>query len=99
MEFSSDIKTFLTNYQRESGLIDWYYRYFTAGSGQKILFEVFAIANSREDAPEKRTFHEKYTLKAREYGYDDKYYLVLADTKNEKIFVAVWVRDWYCACR
>ena len=47
---------------------------------------MFAIANSREDAPEKRTFHEKYTLKAREYGYDDKYYLVLADAKDEKIF-------------
>ena len=42
------------------------------------------IANSREDAPEKRTFHEKFTLKSREYKYGDKYYLVLADANDEK---------------
>ena len=34
--------------------------------------------------PEKRTFHEKFTLKSREYKYGDKYYLVLADANDEK---------------
>ncbi len=35
-------------------------------------------------APEKRTFHEKFTLKSREYKYGDRYYLVLADANDEK---------------
>ena len=52
--------------------------------GEKISFDVPIVANSREDAPEKRTFHEKFTLKSREYKYGDKYYLVLADANNEK---------------
>ena len=50
----------------------------------RISFDVPIVANSREDAPEKRTFHEKFTLKSREYKYGDKYYLVLADANNEK---------------
>ena len=58
--------------------------YFTAEDGEKISFDVPIVANSREDAPEKRTFHEKFTLKSREYKYGDKYYLVLADAKDEK---------------
>lgn len=58
--------------------------YFTTEDGEKISFDVPIVANSREDAPEKRTFHEKFTLKSREYKYGDKYYLVLADANNEK---------------
>ena len=58
--------------------------YFTTEEGEKISFDVPIVANSREDAPEKRTFHEKFTLKSREYKYGDKYYLVLADANNEK---------------
>ena len=58
--------------------------YFTTEDGEKISFDVPIIANSREDAPEKRTFHEKFTLKSREYKYGDKYYMVLADANDEK---------------
>lgn len=58
--------------------------YFTTENGEKISFDVPIVANSREDAPEKRTFHEKFTLKSREYKYEDKYYLVLADANDEK---------------
>ena len=61
-----------------------YLAYFTTEDGEKISFDVPMIANSREDAPEKRTFHEKFTLKSREYKYGDKYYLVLADANDEK---------------
>lgn len=58
--------------------------YFATEDGEKISFDVPIAANSREDAPEKRTFHEKFTLKTREYKYGDKYYLVLADANDEK---------------
>lgn len=58
--------------------------YFTTEGGEKISFDVPILANSREDAPEKRTFHEKFTLKSREYRCEDKYYLVLADANDEK---------------
>ena len=58
--------------------------YFTTEDGEKISFDVPIVANSREDAPEKRTFREKFTLKSREYKYGDKYYLVLADANDEK---------------
>ena len=58
--------------------------YFTDEAGEKISFDVPIVANSRDDAPEKRTFHEKFTLKSREYKYGDKYYLVLADVNDEK---------------
>lgn len=58
--------------------------YFTTEDGEKISFDVPIVANIREDAPEKRTFHEKFTLKSREYKYGDKYYLVLADANDEK---------------
>ena len=58
--------------------------YFTTKEGEKISFDVPIVANSREEAPEKRTFHEKFTLKSREYKYGDKYYLVLADANDEK---------------
>ena len=58
--------------------------YFTTEDGEKISFDVPIMANSREEAPEKRTFHEKFTLKSREYKYGDKYYLVLADANDEK---------------
>ena len=58
--------------------------YFTTEDGEKISFDVPIVANSREDAPEKRTFHEKFTLKSREYKYGNKYYLVLADANDEK---------------
>lgn len=42
--------------------------YFTMEDGEKISFDVPMIANSREDAPEKRTFHEKFILKSRGFG-------------------------------
>lgn len=58
--------------------------YFSTEDGEKISFDVPIVANSREDAPEKRTFHEKFTLKTREYKHGDKYYLVLADANDEK---------------
>lgn len=58
--------------------------YFTTEDGEKISFDVPIVANIREDAPENRTFHEKFTLKSREYKYGDKYYLVLADANDEK---------------
>ena len=58
--------------------------YFATESGEKISFDVPLAANSREDAPEKRAFHEKFTLKSREYKYGDKYYLHLVDSNDEK---------------
>ena len=58
--------------------------YFMTEDGEKISFDVPIVANSRDEAPEKRTFHEKFTLKSREYKYGDKYYLVLADANAEK---------------
>ena len=58
--------------------------YFTTEDGEKISFDVPILANIREDDPEKRTFHEKFTLKSREYKYGDKYYLILADANDEK---------------
>ena len=58
--------------------------YFTTEDGEKISFDVPIVANSKEDAPEKRIFHEKFTLKSREYKYGDKYYLVLANANDEK---------------
>ena len=58
--------------------------YFATESGEKISFDVPITANSREDAPEKRTFHEKFTLKTREYKYADKYYLHLVDANDDK---------------
>ena len=60
--------------------------YFTTEDGEKISFDVPIVANSREDAPEKRTFHEKFTLKSREYKYGDKYYLVLADAMMRRMY-------------
>ncbi len=58
--------------------------YFATESGEKISFDVPLVANGREDAPEKRTYHEKFTLKSREYKYGDKYYLHLADANDDK---------------
>jgi uncharacterized protein (TIGR02687 family) len=58
--------------------------YFTTESGEKISFDVPIMANSRDDAPEKRTFREKFTLKSREYKSGEKYYLVLADANDDK---------------
>lgn len=58
--------------------------YFTTESGEKISYEVPIAANSREDAPERRTFHEKFIFKTREYKHGEKYYLVLADANDEK---------------
>jgi hypothetical protein len=58
--------------------------YFMSESGEKISYDVPIVANSRDDAPEKRAFREKFTLKSREYKSGDKYYLVLADANDEK---------------
>ena len=61
--------------------------YFATESGEKISFDVPLVANSREDAPEKRTFHEKFTLKSREYKYGEKYYMHLVDANDDKIIL------------
>lgn len=58
--------------------------YFATEDGEKISFDVPICANSKEDEPEKRTFHEKFTLKTREYRYGDKYYLNIVDANDEK---------------
>lgn len=58
--------------------------FFSTESGEKISYDVPIVANCREDEPEKRTFHEKFTLKSRGYKNGDTYYLVLADADDEK---------------
>lgn len=58
--------------------------YFATENGEKISFDVPIMANSRSDAPDKRTFHEKFTLKSREYKRSDKYYMHIADANDEK---------------
>lgn len=58
--------------------------YFADESGEKISFDVPLVANSREDNPEKRVFHEKFTLKSREYKYGDKYYMHIVDANDDK---------------
>jgi uncharacterized protein (TIGR02687 family) len=58
--------------------------YFATESGEKISFDVPIIANIQAEEPDKRMFHEKFTLKSREYKRDDKYYLVLVDANDEK---------------
>lgn len=58
--------------------------YFDTEDGEKISYDVSMIANSREEAPKKRTFHKKFTLRSREYKYGDKYYLVFVDANDEK---------------
>ena len=58
--------------------------FFTTEYGEKISYDVPIVADCKEDEPEKRTFHEKFTLKSREYKNGDIYYLVLADANDEK---------------
>lgn len=58
--------------------------FFTTASGEKISYDVPIIATSQSDEPEKRTFHEKFTLKSRKYTPGDKYYLSIADANDEK---------------
>ena len=58
--------------------------YFATESGEKISFDVPIVANSKSDAPDKRTFHEKFTLKSREYKRGDKYFMHIADANDEK---------------
>lgn len=58
--------------------------FFTTELGEKISYDVPIVADCKEDEPEKRTFHEKFTLKSREYKNGDIYYLVLADANDEK---------------
>lgn len=58
--------------------------FFTAESGEKISYDVPMIATSQSDAPENRSFHEKFTLKSRKYTMEDKYYLNIADANDEK---------------
>ncbi|MCM1237258.1 MAG: BREX-1 system phosphatase PglZ type A, partial [Ruminococcus flavefaciens] len=58
--------------------------FFTAESGEKISYDVPMIAASQSDAPENRSFHEKFTLKSRKYAMEDKYYLNIADANDEK---------------
>lgn len=58
--------------------------YFATESGEKISFDVPIVANSTADEPEKRTFHEKFTLKSREYKFGDKYYMHIADANDDK---------------
>lgn len=58
--------------------------YFATEDGKQISFDVPIVANSRDDAPEKRTFHEKFTFKTRKYQRGDKYYMNLVDANDEK---------------
>ena len=58
--------------------------YFATENGEKISFDVPIVANIKSDAPDKRTFHEKFTLKSREYRRSDKYYMHIADANDEK---------------
>ena len=60
--------------------------YFESEDGEKISYDVPIIADGQSDAPEDRTFHEKFTFKSKKYLPQDKYYLVLVDandTNNE----------------
>ena len=60
--------------------------YFESEDGEKISYDVPIIADSKSDAPEDRTFHEKFTFKSKKYLTQDKYYLVMVDandTNNE----------------
>ncbi|WP_026519392.1 BREX-1 system phosphatase PglZ type A [Butyrivibrio sp. FCS006] len=58
--------------------------FFATEEGEKISFDVPLVANIKDDAPDKRTFHEKFTLKSREYKREDKYYMHIADAEDEK---------------
>ncbi|MEG0963648.1 MAG: BREX-1 system phosphatase PglZ type A, partial [Lachnospiraceae bacterium] len=58
--------------------------YFATEDGEKISYEVPIMATSQSDAPEKRIYHEKFTLKSRKYQRNDKYYMILADANDEK---------------
>ena len=58
--------------------------YFATEDGEKISYEVPIMATSQSDAPEKRTYHEKFTLKSRKYQRNDKYYMILVDANDEK---------------
>lgn len=58
--------------------------FFEDAAGNQISYDVPIIANSREEAPDKRTFHEKFTFKSREYKYGDKYYLRIVDEQDRK---------------
>ena len=58
--------------------------FFEDAQGNQISYDVPIIANSRDEAPDKRTFHEKFTLKSREYKYGDKYYLKIVDEQDRK---------------
>lgn len=57
--------------------------YFVTEDDEKISFDVPMMANSKESAAEKRVFHEKFTFKSRNYLTSEKYYLVIADAKDE----------------
>ncbi len=58
--------------------------YFATASGEKISFDVPIMADSKANEPEKRAFHEKFTLKSREYKFGDKYYMHIADANDDK---------------
>ena len=58
--------------------------YFATEGGEKISFDVPLVANIKDDAPDKRTFHEKFTLKSREYKREDKYFMHIVDANDEK---------------
>ena len=58
--------------------------YFATEDGEKISFDVPLVANIKDDSPEKRSFHEKFTLKSRDYKPSDKYYMHIVDANDEK---------------
>ena len=58
--------------------------FFTTEDGEKISYDVPLMANSQSDEPEKRTFHEKFTLKSRKYVHGDKYFMNIVDANDEK---------------
>lgn len=58
--------------------------YFATEDGEKISFDVPLVANIKDESPDKRTFHEKFTLKSREYKREDKYFMHIVDANDEK---------------
>lgn len=58
--------------------------YFATENGEKISFDVPIVANIKSEVPDKRSLHEKFTLKSREYRRGDKYYMHIADANDER---------------
>ena len=53
--------------------------YFEAENGERISGEQIILADKKNEPPEKRQFHEKFTFKNRKYLKSEKYFLVMMD--------------------